>query len=411
LKKIDLLCPACGHLQSEPARVVSTYCRACGEHFRVFKGQALPKPPARASGIVDPLARKIVPTPFHDAPEAEFDSELENVSSAGAGPLAWLRSAEDPPGTMRPLLPHQPEVSEKTIGIAAGAFFGLEYDKPVAKKAAVDDATEADFDESEEAGPADPDASPSAGLDDPDVTLGLEAEPAALLTRGTFAALFGHKSPSALPPQDRMPQDYRPQPRRLFFHQAPRERSVRCYRCYHIQAVPQTAQSTQCQRCSVYINLSNFEIKVRRNQTLRTRGNIEVERSGSLVLCEVACHNLTVRGIIDAKLDCSGQVLFRHSGSVQGALHCESIRIAKRCEVTFADQVMTESAEIAGTFTGSMTCSGLVRVRAGGVITGAVQAREIQIDTGGEIRGPQTIDPNTTTEIPLRMGYNATVIS
>ncbi len=408
MKKIDLLCPACGHLQSEPARVVSTYCRACGEHFRVFKGQAIPKLPARASGIVDPLARKIVPTPFHDTPGPEFDPEPADVA---AGPLAWLKSPEDAPGTVRPLFPNEPPVPERTIGIAAGAFFGLELDKPAEKSTPAIDPKEIDSDETEGESSANFEANFVPEPDGPDPSLGLEAEPASLLTRGTFAALFGHKSPSALPPRDRMPHDYRPQPKRLFFHQAPRKRSVRCYRCYHIQSVPLTAQSTQCQRCSVYINLSNFEIKIRRNQSLRTRGDIEIDRGGALVLCEVACHNLTVKGVIDAKLDCSGQVFFRHSGSVQGALHCESIRVAKRCDVTFADQVMTESAEIAGTFQGSMTCSGLVRVRPRGVITGAVRAREIQIDAGGEIRGPQTIDPDTITEIPLRTGYNATVIS
>jgi cytoskeletal protein CcmA (bactofilin family) len=408
LKKIDLLCPACGHLQSEPSRVVSTYCRACGEHFRVFKGQAIPKPPARASGIVDPMARKTVPTPFQETTESEPEA---GPAGGAAGPFAWLKSSEDAPGTVRPLLPITPPTPERTVGIAAGAFFGLELDKPVEKSSPAINPTEISDHTIEEENTAGFEANFVPEPDGPDPSLGLEAQPASLLTRGTFATLFGNKSPSALPPRDRMPHDYRPQPRRLFFHQAPRERSVRCYRCYHIQSVPLTAQSTQCQRCSVYINLSNFEIKVRRNQSLRTRGDIEIDRGGALVLCEVACHNLTVKGVIDAKLDCSGEVIFRHSGSVQGSLHCESIRVAKRCEVTFADQVMTESAEITGTFLGSMTCSGLVRVRPGGIITGAVRAREIQIDAGGEIHGPQTIDPDTTTDIPLRTGYNSTVIS
>lgn len=31
--KIEVSCPHCGHLQAEPARVQSTYCRKCGQHF------------------------------------------------------------------------------------------------------------------------------------------------------------------------------------------------------------------------------------------------------------------------------------------------------------------------------------------------------------------------------------------
>lgn len=34
VRKIPVRCPHCGHEQPEPAHVISTYCRNCGDHFR-----------------------------------------------------------------------------------------------------------------------------------------------------------------------------------------------------------------------------------------------------------------------------------------------------------------------------------------------------------------------------------------
>ena len=47
--RIQVACPECGHLQTEPALVVSTQCRACRSHFQVEdgKGVARTRPVAR----------------------------------------------------------------------------------------------------------------------------------------------------------------------------------------------------------------------------------------------------------------------------------------------------------------------------------------------------------------------------
>jgi len=39
-RKIPFGCPFCGHTQLEPPQLQSTYCRACGEHFEVARGEA-----------------------------------------------------------------------------------------------------------------------------------------------------------------------------------------------------------------------------------------------------------------------------------------------------------------------------------------------------------------------------------
>jgi cytoskeletal protein CcmA (bactofilin family)/predicted RNA-binding Zn-ribbon protein involved in translation (DUF1610 family) len=39
--RIDLTCPECGHVQSEPLRVVSTQCRGCLKHYQVRDGEVV----------------------------------------------------------------------------------------------------------------------------------------------------------------------------------------------------------------------------------------------------------------------------------------------------------------------------------------------------------------------------------
>jgi cytoskeletal protein CcmA (bactofilin family)/predicted RNA-binding Zn-ribbon protein involved in translation (DUF1610 family) len=45
--RIELTCPDCGHVQSEPVRVVSTQCRNCLAHYQIRDGQVVERPRPR----------------------------------------------------------------------------------------------------------------------------------------------------------------------------------------------------------------------------------------------------------------------------------------------------------------------------------------------------------------------------
>ncbi|MFU8894392.1 MAG: bactofilin family protein [Luteolibacter sp.] len=81
IPRIDLTCPECGHVQSEPLRVVSTQCRACLKHYQVRDGEVVARvfstarlakpgahaddPPAEAKPYAPPTPpRKPVPPPM-----------------------------------------------------------------------------------------------------------------------------------------------------------------------------------------------------------------------------------------------------------------------------------------------------------------------------------------------------------
>jgi cytoskeletal protein CcmA (bactofilin family) len=372
-RKVELTCPHCGGTQQEPALVISSFCRHCGEYFRVRKGVALPNPGLKVSGIAEVKPR-------------ERRRSAEAVSPAGSADLgdSWLVSAGDGEARPQPILrPEEPETGE--IGISAGAFFGLV------------DASELERGEAEPEGEGLP-------------MIGQEAQSRDALAHGSMAALIAANQTVVVADREKMPPNYVPPDARRRDESVP-EIPVRCFRCHHVQNVSRYAKSTQCARCSVYISLSDYEIKTVKSHTLRTRGDIEIARRGGLVnQSEIACHNLIVNGAIDATVDCSGEAVFRHSGTVRGRLHCDKLVIEKRCEVRFPDGVMADRAEIAGHLIGDLTCSGKVRVARTGVIEGNLAAVELELKDGGSISGETKLDPATSTALPLRKGFNPTVI-
>lgn len=96
-QRIEVTCPHCGHVQSEPAIVVSTACRSCGTHFQVKDGKAVERP--------KPTTR------FAPDRSSEADSEPEPEPTR---PLSPFRRPEPPvarpPSLLKRLLgrPHKP---------------------------------------------------------------------------------------------------------------------------------------------------------------------------------------------------------------------------------------------------------------------------------------------------------------
>jgi len=372
-KKVDLTCPYCGHLQQEPSQVISSFCRSCGEHFRVRKGVAIANPGLRVSGIAEvrpPRKRN----PLLAAPEP-------SGTPAPAG-NSWLVSAEAQEAGARPL----PEPAPRSAGdgeeLTAGAFFGL-------------GAPNVPSDAVETSGPS----------------LGRNAHSREALAEGSMGALIAAQQTVVVAEKDKMPPNYAaPDDRRRRDDNVPEIR-VRCFRCHHHQDVSRFAKSTQCERCSAYISLANYEIKTVKSHTLRTRGDIIIAKKGGLINnSEIACHHLTVSGSIDATVDCTGDAVFRHSGTVRGQLHCEKLVIEKNCEVRFPDGVMANRAEIAGHLIGDLTCSGKVRIARTGIVEGDLAAIDLELRDGGRISGETRLDPGITTELALRKGFNPTVI-
>ncbi len=181
----------------------------------------------------------------------------------------------------------------------------------------------------------------------------------------------------------------------------PEQRPVRCFDCGHLQHVSLAARSTICSRCSVYISLEDYHITSGWSQNVHTRGDITIDKKGSMVGCDIACHHLTVIGQLSASVDCSGNANFRGSGEsrVLGSMHCRHLRVDKKCKLSLPQGLIAESVDIYGQLDSNILCSGTVRIFKSGTVLGDATARSIVLKDGGMLTGQMNIQPEV--EIPL----------
>jgi cytoskeletal protein CcmA (bactofilin family) len=87
VRKVPTECPHCGHVQQEPAGLISTYCRGCGDHYTVRRAAA-PHPAARKPPLPQRLREKIAPHPARHIAchECGHEHEVQPLSEFTACP-------------------------------------------------------------------------------------------------------------------------------------------------------------------------------------------------------------------------------------------------------------------------------------------------------------------------------------
>lgn len=74
-------------------------------------------------------------------------------------------------------------------------------------------------------------------------------------------------------------------------------------------------------------------------------------------------------------------------GLIADPVVCDSLVIATGCEVTFLHEVHACSIDVFGRAEGEFLCQGPVRLHAGGILSGKVGARSLEVRDGGELLG------------------------
>lgn len=270
--RVELTCPECGHLQSEPALVVSTMCRACGANFQVREGKAV----SRAK------------------PSTKFSTQRSHSH------------VEEPESPAKPTSP---------------------FKRP------------------------DPPVIPQGGF---------------------FQRLFG---------------------------KVPKPRHVICFDCGREHIAAPTAQSSQCPYCSFYISLTDYSITERWNRRIQTRGDVVIEKGGSITGVPITCHNLTVLGELAAAVECSGDLIIVSHGKIPGKVRCHTLRVQRGAKVEFLHAVQAETVYIDGLVTGQIHCSGTVTLEKRAELRGLVRAARLTVKQGAKHSGViEIVQPKTEAE-------------
>lgn len=164
-------------------------------------------------------------------------------------------------------------------------------------------------------------------------------------------------------------------------------REVVCFRCNHTFSAIAEAQSSQCPKCGSYVSLIDYEIAEPWNRRIQTRGNVIIQKGGSVSGTTICCHHLTVSGELAASVECSGDLAIRSHGRITGTIKCRHLRIEKGARVEFMNPVTAVTATIDGHVRGQISCSGTVTLQKRAQFHGLVKTSSLIAKPGATHTG------------------------
>jgi cytoskeletal protein CcmA (bactofilin family) len=164
-------------------------------------------------------------------------------------------------------------------------------------------------------------------------------------------------------------------------------RDVMCFNCGHGFKAISEAQSSQCPKCGGYISLLDHDINEPWNRRIETRGNVVIQKNGSVSGTTIRCHHLTVLGALAGSVECSGDLTIRSQGKIIGVVQCRHLQVEKGAHVEFLNPVTAATATIGGHVRGQIFCTGVVTLEKRAQLHGLVRTSSLIIKPGAKHTG------------------------
>jgi cytoskeletal protein CcmA (bactofilin family) len=168
-------------------------------------------------------------------------------------------------------------------------------------------------------------------------------------------------------------------------------KDAECFDCGHKFKTSRSARSANCPTCGAYISLEDVEINMNATQPVKTRGDVIIRKRGHLAASSLQCRDLRCFGNLEANVECSGDAIFKATGTVIGEIRCRRFIVEKGSDLVFKNPIRAEEVDIQARITGNVFSSGLVLIGANGSVNGDVTARSVSIEPGGELNGAMNI--------------------
>lgn len=166
---------------------------------------------------------------------------------------------------------------------------------------------------------------------------------------------------------------------------------VACFECGARQEASRSATSCSCRSCGAYLDLQDVKIVGAFSRAVRTAGHIYVTSRGDMNSTRAICGSAEIRGILRGNLTCLGEMRIKYKGKLPGGIETKILRILKGSDLDFFRPVHAEEVIVEGDMKGRILATGTVHITKSGSITGALFARGISIDRGGEFHGEMSI--------------------
>lgn len=197
-------------------------------------------------------------------------------------------------------------------------------------------------------------------------------------------------SPKAAPPD---------QPARIGAHIGrtvlPTRHNIICYECAYEFQLTGKAATTFCPKCRKSLQLGDHTVDGVWTEELKTAGTVHITKDGCVKSGQIHANSVILEGTVDKGtlnafqwLELRGAALFDPAKMVS-----RDLRIG--CGMTLiVPDIAYRNVDVRGVLKSRIVATGLVTVRASGLIEGEVSAPRLVVEEGGGVRAQVRIQPD-----------------
>jgi cytoskeletal protein CcmA (bactofilin family) len=177
----------------------------------------------------------------------------------------------------------------------------------------------------------------------------------------------------------------------------PTKQLIECYECGYRFQLHGRVPKTNCNRCRATLDLSDHVIDSRWSGALKTAGAVRVTAEGVVEAGSIIANDFILEGKVEAGLVKAMRRLELRPGSrfSEHNLKSPDLVIAAGATIALIEPAEYRDVEIAGTLRANLHATGVVSIRAGGLLQGELHGAHLCIEDGGglqaiaRVAGPQ----------------------
>jgi len=166
---------------------------------------------------------------------------------------------------------------------------------------------------------------------------------------------------------------------------------VRCFQCGADLAVAVAAASSMCKHCGSHVDLADYRITQTVSKNFRTHGRLVVEEKGYVLNADALVGDAVIKGRFIGKLVAAGTLEIYSSANIKGSFTAARLVIPAGHHFRWPEPLRFEAADIGGELAATLQTAGTVRLRATARFFGAVQARNLVVESGAVFVGTARI--------------------
>ena len=169
------------------------------------------------------------------------------------------------------------------------------------------------------------------------------------------------------------------------------QKQVRCFQCGAALEVPKAAASTMCKRCGSHVDLNDYHIAQTVSKNFRTHGRLVIEEKGYALNADAQVGDALIKGRFIGKLVAEGTLEIHSSANIKGSLTAGRLVLPPGHRFRWPEPLRFGAADIGGELVADLHATGTVRLKATARFFGAVEARNLVVESGAVFVGTARI--------------------